>query len=98
MKELTPFENELISLLKNIKFKNVRNPFQDELQQDLKRMKASNKTMTFTDRPTNIYHLTREEYEKIINNSITATYKKASTTSRRKSLFLGTSSCITTKF
>ena len=35
MKELTPFENELISLVKNIKFKNVRNPFQDQLQQDL---------------------------------------------------------------
>ena len=88
MKELTPFENELISLVKSIKFKNVRN----------ERMKASNKTMAFTDRSRNIYHLTREEYEKIINNSITATYKKASTTSRRKSLFLGTSSCITTNF
>ena len=84
MKELTPFENELISLVKNIKFKNVKNPFQDQLQQDLKRMKASNKTTTFADKTTNIYHLTREEYEKIINNSITATYKKASNNVKKK--------------
>ena len=39
-KELTSFENELISLVKNIKFRKVRNHFQDQLQQDLK---ASNK-------------------------------------------------------
>ena len=34
--------------------------------------------MTFADKTTNIYRLTREEYEKILNDSITATYKKAS--------------------
>ena len=73
-KELTPFENEVISLVKNIKFGKVRNHFQDQLQ----RMKTSNKTMTFADKTTNVYGLTREEYEKILNDSITATYKKAS--------------------
>ena len=41
-------------------------------------MKASNKIMTFADKTTNTYRLTREEYEKILNDSITATYKKAS--------------------
>ena len=41
-------------------------------------MKASNKTMIFADKTTNIYRLTRTEYEKILNDSITATYKKAS--------------------
>ena len=46
--------------------------------QDLKRMKASNKTMTFADKTTNIYRLTREGHRKILNDSITATYKKAS--------------------
>ena len=29
VKELTPFENELISLIKNIKFRKVRNHFQE---------------------------------------------------------------------
>ena len=78
VKELIPFENELISLVKNIKFRKVRNHFQDQLQQDLKRIKVSNKTMTFADKTRNIYRLTREEYKKILNDSITATYKKGS--------------------
>ena len=47
VKELNPFENELISLVKNIKFRKVRNHFQDQLKQDLKRIKASNKIMAF---------------------------------------------------
>ena len=84
VEELTPFENQLISLVKNIKFRKVRNHFQDQLKQHLKRMKASNKTMTFADKTTNIYGLTREEYEKILNDSITATYKKASNNIRKK--------------
>ena len=84
VKELTPFENKLILLVKNIKFRKVRNHFQDQLQQDLKRMKASNKTMTFADNTTNIYRFTRKEYEKILNDSITATHKKASNNIKKK--------------
>ena len=61
MKEITPFENESISLVKNTKFRKVRNHFQDRLQQDLRGIKASNKAMTFADKTTNIYRLTREE-------------------------------------
>ena len=85
VKELTSFENELISIVKNIKFRKVRNHFQDRLQQDLRRMKASNKTMTFADKTTNIYRLTREEYDKILNDSITATSRKRSMLLRSKS-------------
>ena len=53
-------------------------------------MKASNKTMTFADKTTNIYRLTREEYDKILNDSITATYKKANSNinAQKKSMLL----------
>ena len=84
VKEVTPFENELISLVKNIRYRKVRNHFQNQQQEDLRRMKASNKTMTFADKTTSIYRLTREEHEKILNDSITATYKKASNNIKKK--------------
>ena len=84
VKEVTPFENELISLVKNIRYRKVRNHFQNQQQEDLTRMKASNKTMTFADKTTSIYRLTREEHEKILNDSITATYKKASNNIKKK--------------
>lgn len=54
------------------------------MQQDLKRTKASNKTTTFADKTANIYRLTKEEYEKILNDSITATYKKANNNIKKK--------------
>ena len=47
-------------------------------------MKASNKTITFADKTTNVYPLTREEYDKILNDSITATCKKASNNIKKK--------------
>ena len=50
LKELTPSKNELISLVKNIEFRSVRNHLQDQLQRDLKGMKASNKTIIFADK------------------------------------------------
>ena len=40
--------------------------------------------MTFLDKTTSIYRLTREEYEKILNASITATYKKVSNNIKKK--------------
>ena len=33
VKELTPFKNKTISIVKNIKFRKVRNHFEDQLQQ-----------------------------------------------------------------
>ena len=54
--------------------------------------------MTFADKTTNIYRLTREEYDKKLNDSIIATYKKASSNINKKSMPLGSKSCITTKF
>ena len=84
VKELTPFKNETISIVKNIKFRKVRNHFEDQLQQDLKRMKSSNETMTFEDKTTNIYRLIKEEHHKILNDSITAADKKAINNIKKK--------------
>ena len=40
--------------------------------------------MPFADKTANIYRLTREEYQKILNDSITATYKKANNNIKKK--------------
>ena len=40
--------------------------------------------MTFEDKTTNIYRLTREEYDKILNDSTTAMCKKASNNIKKK--------------
>ena len=40
--------------------------------------------MIFADKTRNIYRLTREEHETILNDSITVTYKKASNNIKKK--------------
>ena len=40
-------------------------------------MKDSHKTMTFADKTSNMYRLTKEQYDKLIMNFIISTYKKA---------------------
>ena len=50
LKELIPFEDDLVELVKNIKFRKVRNYFQMKLREDLREVRSSKKTMTFADK------------------------------------------------
>ena len=75
VKELIPFESDLVELVKNIKL--VKNTFQEKLKEDIKLIKESNKTMTPTDKTSNMYRLIKEHYGQLIMNSITSTYEKA---------------------
>ena len=70
VKELLPFENDLIALIQNIRFRKTRNHFQ--------LIKSSDKTVSFADKTINLYRLTKAEYDHMINNAITSKYKKAS--------------------
>ena len=78
VKELIPFENDLIVLVQNIRFGNTRNDFQKKIKKDIQLIKSSDKTVTFADKTTNLYRLTKAEYDHMINNAITSKYKKAS--------------------
>ena len=55
MKELVPFENDSVELIINIKFRNMRNNLLEKLKDDIKLIKESNKTMTPTDKTSNMY-------------------------------------------
>ena len=55
IKELIPFENDLVELIRNIKFRKIRNTFQEKLKEDIKLIKDSHKTMTFADKTSNMY-------------------------------------------
>ena len=61
VKELAAFESELIELVKNIKFRKAKNQLQNKLKEDIKKINQSNKTLTFADKSSNMYRLTKEE-------------------------------------
>ena len=71
VKEISAFEKDLIAEVKNIKFKNVRSDFQTTLQKDIRLVHNSEKTMTYANRASNIYRLTKEEHNKSIWTTVT---------------------------
>ena len=77
LKELAAFKNNLIELVKNIKFRTVHSQLQRTLKSDIKLTQQSSKTLTPTDKTSNMYRITKEEYNKMRRNAITSTYKKA---------------------
>ena len=65
--ELAAFENDLIELVKNIKFRTVQNQQKTTLKSNIKLIQQSRKILTPADKTSNIYRLTKEEYKNSLN-------------------------------
>ena len=61
----------------NIKFRNVNNKFQIKLNEDISKIKKSTKAFIRVDKTLNFYKLDKKQHD--LRDSITTTYKKAST-------------------
>ena len=70
------FEADVMKIAETITFRRYSNDLQKKMKADMKDMQNSNKTLTPADKTTNLYRLTKEEYEQLKSNAITATYKK----------------------
>ena len=84
LRELIPFEDDLIDLVKSIRFRKVRNDSQIKLQEDLRKVRSSKITLTFADKTSNIYRLEKEEYRHLLQNAVTTTYKKSNKETERR--------------
>ena len=65
-------------MIKNISFKRINNPFQTQLKNDIDDIKRSDKIFVQADKSRNIYKLEKDDYEKLLTENITKTYKKSS--------------------
>ena len=77
--ELDKFEADLLNMVHNIKFRNVNNKFQNKLNEDISKIKKSTKAFIPADKTSNFYKLDKTQHHKLLRDSITTTYKKAST-------------------
>ena len=75
VKELSPFEKDLIVVVKDIKFRNARSDFGTTLQEDIRSIHTSKKMTTFADKTSNMYDLQKER-NKLLRDAITSKYKK----------------------
>ena len=70
-------------MIRNVEFTNIRNEFLDHLNRDIESIQSSKKVLVFADKSTNLYVLSRENYQKLLHDNITQTYKKARKNAKR---------------
>ena len=69
-----PFEEDLIKLVKNLRFRKVDNKFQRTFEKDLKDIRSSNRTLTAAGKMSNMYRLSKGEYSNLLQSAITWKY------------------------
>ena len=74
--DLTQFENDLLELIKSVKFKKVKDKFLDQLHKDISSIKKSKNVFIFADKTRNIYETDKNTYKKLLTDNISKTYKK----------------------
>ena len=78
--EMVEFEKELIDFVRKVKFRKNTNQFQYKMKQDTKNIVQSNKVYVPADKTSNMYLMSKEQYDKHLVNANTKTYKKSNDT------------------
>ena len=76
--ELKKFEDDMFTLIRSIKFRNVTNDFQNDLKYNIGKIKSSDEMFVTADKTKNIYKIPVEKYQQILNNNVTKDYEKTS--------------------
>ena len=76
MKELKPFEDDVLELISNIKYKKVNNPFQNQLKNDCQSIFEATEIITKADKSQNLYKVPITDYKQTLQKEITKNYKK----------------------
>ena len=74
-KELNEFENDLLSMIKTVKFRKVNDSFQSRLKADINKINNSSNVFVFADKTSNVYEMKPDDYKKILKENITKTYQ-----------------------
>ena len=75
--ELKTLEDKLYNLIKEIEFRDHKNPFQNRLKHDVEKIKCEENVLIKADKTTNYYKMKKNEYIEHMNRNITKDYKKA---------------------
>ena len=75
VEEIVNFENDLMSMIKGIQFRNVNNHFLQKISNDVKEINSINEVLVPADKSKNIYKMKKEDYTKLLCENITREYK-----------------------
>ena len=63
VKELAPFEIDMMDMIKNLEFKTVTNEFQSNVRNDIRQICRSNNLFISANKSRNIYKVSKASYE-----------------------------------
>ena len=78
MEHLIPFEQDLHDMVCKVQFSARRDEFQKQLTTDAKEIAASPCVLVSADKTTILYEMSKDDYQKLLNDNVTKCYKKAS--------------------
>ena len=73
---LNAFEDDLVNLISNLEFDNKLSGFQKQLNKDVKQIHNSTNLYVPADKTPNVYTVSKQTYEQLLNKNITAHYTK----------------------
>ena len=76
MRELDNFEKDLFNVVASLKFRKLNDSFQEKKKSDISDIKSSPNVFTFADKTSNIYKAAPREYNKLLKDNLTKSYKK----------------------
>ena len=79
-KNLIAFEKNLVKLMQNVTFRHISNSFQDQMKADIESIKRSKNIYILADKTNNLYKTDIKNYNKLLINNISKTYKKSDST------------------
>ena len=68
-KELVPFENDMMDMIKNLEFKRVNNEFQLNLRNDIRQIRRRNSLFILVEKSRNIYKVSKASYENVTKHT-----------------------------
>ena len=71
--DLGQLESDLQRMISNIQFRPIRNKFLSKLSKDIKSIKKTKELLMNADKSTNIYKMSKEDYQKHLRNNIAKT-------------------------
>ena len=81
-KHFNAFEANLYDIVRNIKFKRVSSEFQRKLSKDIKRINEDPLLFNTAVKTSNLYQLSKDNYNKLLTDNMTKSYKKLNTAAR----------------
>ena len=77
IEELKAFEDDLTTMIENIRFRKVNEPFQNKLKEDIRLIASSDDIIVRADKTKHVYRMSKDQYTKLLQDNVTRNYKLA---------------------